>query len=289
MINAIINLRKGFLSFVIVITVLLFVNSCKTTSTTVVDTKGAVVSKERNDILKDVLNAGLKFKTLEAKSSLELLSEQANRSMKTNCYVKLIYNEQIQLSVRIPFINTEAFRFNLTPDSIMIIDRMSKRYAIESFQEITNKHDIDFNFYNLQALFTNSLFIPGSKNVDKKDLKNFIINQEAGLYTITTQNSTTNNKSSFIVNSTDRIQETRISDYNRQFNTTWQYSDFVKNMSGDIYPTNIKTNISLKNKSINFNISYTELNLNTDLTIDNQAPKKYQQCSMREILSSYLK
>ena len=40
---------------------------------------------------------------------------------------------------------------------------MNKRYMIENYSNLQGQTPIEFNFYNLQALFTNHLFIPGSK------------------------------------------------------------------------------------------------------------------------------
>ena len=91
--------------------------------------------------------------------------------------MKMVKDSAFQLSVQ-PFLGIEIFRIELSRDTIKVVDRMNKRYMIENYSNLQGQTPIEFNFYNLQALFTNHLFIPGEQGVSRKHYNRFKLNQE---------------------------------------------------------------------------------------------------------------
>ena len=55
---------------------------------------------------------------------------------------------------------------------------MNKRYVAERYADLKGQTPIEFNFYNLQALFTNHIFLPGKQYIEPKQFKRFKLNQE---------------------------------------------------------------------------------------------------------------
>ena len=82
-----------------------------------------------------------------------------------------------QISVQ-PFLGIELFRAVISTDSIKLIDRVNKRYVAENYEQIKGQTRLEFNFYNLQALFTNQLFLPGQQTVTAKQFNKFRLNQD---------------------------------------------------------------------------------------------------------------
>lgn len=259
---------------------------CKS-SKTIVSNDGNVVQKSHNQVLDDALKAEVKYKTISGKTSLELVPANAKSGMKVNCYIKIIRDEAIQLSIRIPLVNSEAFRINMTPDSVYMIDRIGKKYVAERIKDL-NKGDIQFNYYNVQALLTNSLFVPGKKSIGKKEYEDYNIKMSSGMFQVQTQDKA-KTLYSFAIDANDRIASTLIYNENKNFTVQWSYMDFIKDASSNIYPTTMQAKVDIKKKRLNLNISYPELDINKEVKIDNQIPKKYQQSSIADILSSYIK
>jgi hypothetical protein len=259
---------------------------CKS-SKTIVSNDGNVVQKSHNQVLDDALKAEVKYKTISGKTSLELVPANAKSGMKVNCYIKIIRDEAIQLSIRIPLVNSEAFRINMTPDSVYMIDRIGKKYVAERIKDL-NKGDIQFNYYNVQALLTNSLFVPGKKSIGKKEYEDYNIKMSSGMFQVQTQDKA-KTLYSFAIDANDRIASTLIYNENKNFTVQWSYMDFIKDASSNIYPTTMQAKVDIKKKRLNLNISYPELDINKEVKIDNQIPKKYQQSSISDILSSYIK
>lgn len=259
---------------------------CKS-SKTIVSNDGNVVQKSHDQVLDDAVKAEIKYKTISGKTSLELIPSNAKSGMKVNCYIKIIRDEAIQLSIRIPLVNSEAFRINMTPDSVYMIDRIGKKHVAERIKDL-NKGDVQFTFYNVQALLTNSLFVPGKKSIGKKEYDEFNIKMSSGMFQVQTQDKS-KTLYSFAIDSNDRIASTLIYNENKNFTVQWSYMDFIKDASSNIYPTTMQAKVDIKKRRVNLNISYSELDINKELKIDNQIPKKYQQSSISDILSSYIK
>lgn len=82
----------------------------------------------------------------------------------------------IRLQLFIPIIRTEVGRLEFTPDYVLIVDRMHKQYVKEDYNKLDFLRDNGLNFYSLQALFWNQLFLPGTKSIGENDLQKFTAN-----------------------------------------------------------------------------------------------------------------
>ena len=259
---------------IILATLTLGLSSCRS-SKNAIDTSGELSSKNRSDLFDDILSKEIDYKTISGKVTLELKS--GKNSQKVGAQVKIIKDEVIQLSIR-PFLGMEVFRATITPDSILVVDRMSKKYTAEDINSVQEK--IHFNFYNLQALFTNSIFVPAQKSVSKKDLDRFAITQTKEVYMLgVVNNKTTYN---FAVDASDRVASTLIFDQNKN-TIQWSYSNFVKD-NDHIYPTQMLAKIEVKDRRIDIGFDFPSLDFDKKLDIDYSVSNKYQKVSLAEIM-----
>ena len=67
----------------------------------------------------------------------------------------------------------EAGRIEMTKDYVMVVDRIHKEYLKADYSEVAFLKRNGLNFYSLQALFWNQLFIPGSDQMRDSELKKF--------------------------------------------------------------------------------------------------------------------
>ena len=107
---------------------------------------------------RSVEEQAFRFRTLTARLNVDL--EVGGRVMSSRVDLKMVKDSAFQLSVQ-PFLGIEIFRMELSRDSIKVLDRMNRRYMAENYEKLRGQTPIEFNFYNLQALFTNRLFLPG--------------------------------------------------------------------------------------------------------------------------------
>lgn len=278
-------LNKGY-KLLLFFSVVILLSACKS-SKNVVSPGGVAINKANEQLVEDILNAETAYKTISGKVSLEMIGGSKTSGMKLNSQLKIIRNDIIQLSLRAPFINTEVFRLDITPDSVYVIDRVGKRYAVESLKDLEKEKNIQFNYSNLEALFTNSLFIPGKEEVTKSDYNKYKISLNSGQYNLQTKDKM-GLVYDFIVDSSDRITSTNISADNRNYDLDWGYSDFIKD-SDYIYPTNMKVQVNAGKTKFSFVISYSALDINKELKVDRNLPSNYKRVSGIEIIKSYIK
>lgn len=76
--------------------------------------------------------------------------------------MKLISGERVQLSFQMPIIRTEVARMEVTPDEILLVDRMGKRYVQATRKELMLPKKADFAHLE-KILFDASK--PGGKKI----------------------------------------------------------------------------------------------------------------------------
>lgn len=255
------------------------VSSCRSSKTKII-TDGDLTQKNKTEILKDVLDKELKYNTISGKVSLEIST--GKKPQKVGAFVKIIKDSVIQLSIR-PILGMEVFRLTLTPDSVHILDRMGKKYTAEDTKTLQEK--VHFNFYNLQALFTNGLFVPENKSIHESDFSKFKISKADNMYLASIEKSKTTYN--FAIDASDRIVSTLIFDKDKN-TIQWSYKEFVKD--GDyVYPTQMLAQIEAKNKRLNIGLGFSSLDINKKVEIDYAVSSKYDKVSINDIIKAYLK
>jgi len=276
--------NKISIFFLLTLAILFFASGCK--SKKVVETgTGSLEKKTNEQVIKDAIANEVKYKTISAKGSIEI--KNGNSSKKTNAVYKIIKDEVLQVSVRIPILGTEVMRVTMTPDSVIMVDRLNKQYVAESFKNSQLASNFEFNFYNLQALFTNKLFIPGTKEVEKRNYDKFRIFSSDDAYMLQTKDKT-NMMYTFAVDASDHLISTLV--YNEKKNVTlqWSYSNFIQD-NGLVYPTYIEGRADIGKRRFDLGISYNKLELDTEVNIDNSISSRYRKVDFSELMDSYIK
>lgn len=146
----------------------------------------------------------------------------------------------IRLQLFIPIIRTEVGRLEFTPDYVLVVDRMHKQYVKEDYNKLDFLRDNGLNFYSLQALFWNQLFLPGTRSVGENDLQKFSADVNATSEYIPV--SLTEGNMSYLWNAnrlTGLISDALVT-YTASSGKsalTWKYSDF-KAVGAKQFPAN---------------------------------------------------
>jgi len=82
-------------------------------------------------------------------------------------------DQMIRLQLFVPLLHTEVGRLEFTPDYVLVVDRLHKQYVKEDYNKLDFLRDNGLDFYALQALFWNQLFLPGKKTVGEGDVAKF--------------------------------------------------------------------------------------------------------------------
>ena len=187
---------------------------------------GTVVSgaaKSQQVFFQAMEEQALHYQTLTARLGVEinLPNFQVNS---TRVDLKMIKDSAFQLSVQ-PLLGIEVFRLELSRDSIKVLDRMNKRYLAENYESLRAQTPIAFNFYNLQALFTNHLFLPGEQMVNESLYSRFRLDQTGSTALIQVKDPI-GLRYTFEADGEEKLLATEITDPKRQYRLRWGYADF---------------------------------------------------------------
>jgi len=279
------SVLKNIFKIAVVTIIVTTVVSCGTKKTGV-GSAGTLEKKDRTELISDILTGELKYSTISGKMNIELLPINSKKGVKTGSYVKLIRDSVIQISLR-PILGAEVMRLTITPNLVSVVDRYNKKYAEEDISQLQKTTGAYFNYYNLQALLTNSLFLPGERSVLEENYKLYDVGVASDMYLAKTKDKS-GMLYNFAVDASDRINSTLIFSPNNNYTLQWSYKDFVKD-GGYVYPTRMEANVGVDKVRVDVNITYSKLDIDKSFDVDNSIPSRYTKSSVKDIIKAYMK
>lgn len=203
-----------------------------------------------------VANQKVSTQNIVGKMSLNVQMGSKNITVPGSLHMR--YGEVIRIQAFIPLLGSEVGRIEFTPDYVLVIDRMHKEYIKEDYNKVDFLKNNGLNFYSLQALFWNQLFMPGTTSISNANLLDFGVTEAGNSKNITLKKGNLN-----IVWNADNANG-RISTAKATYSSltqgksslNWTYSNF-KAVAGKMFPAYQKftfATTAIKNQS---NISLT--------------------------------
>jgi hypothetical protein len=256
----------------------LLTSACKQSKSTV---SVALSPKSKNERLDLFINQALQYETFS--SQLNFTFQTKKQSVSVDGQLKMIKDRAIQLSLKIPLLGTEAFRITLTPDQLIIIDRINKQYLAESMSEIQSKAPFDFDFYSFQALLSNRLFIAGKNQITPDDYPLFRMQEDFYLFHI--ENTDRHNiEYSFTGDFTHRILKTQMRKEEWNSKIECVYDRFGLTDNKKLFPMSLKMELNLPEEAIQINLNFYTVNINGAFELDYGYPAKYKPVSLQDII-----
>lgn len=144
---------------------------------------GTAVSGGRNDVVeRAVVDANeLKGKVLAAQTDADCMSSKirftlssGQKDLSVSGSLRMKRDEVIRIQLT-AFGLMEVGRLEFTKDYVLLMDRMNKEYIKAGYADVGFLRANGLDFYTLQALFWNRLFIPGRQTVDRSALDCFAV------------------------------------------------------------------------------------------------------------------
>lgn len=268
-----------YLFIIIICTVIL--SSCKTITKTTT-AQPAVETTSTNELFAAIQAQELQFSTISARLNVALTLP--GNSLSSRVDLKILRDSALLLSVQ-PLLGIEVFRIKLTPDSVKAIDRLNHRYFADNYANMKGKATIDFNFYNLQALFTNRPFFPGQKIVLPSQFKKFDVTKNGTTSELSTKDAM-NLLYTFIISAQKELSSTRIVKSGEETSLTWDYSDF-QSQSDKYFP--MLMNIALTangNPKGQAAIRFSRIQLNQPISLEFNIPSTYTRITFSQLVKS---
>lgn len=226
------------------------------------------------------------WRALTAKMSLSLDLEGKGVT-KVSGTLRIKKGEVIQMSIA-PLLGIEVARAEISPNGILVIDRMNKRYVEVSFAEVKTLAKADLDFHTLQALFLNELFLPGKDDLTARDASSFRVEPE-------TEGVWLNVKRAkrfgyhFLTEAPEALlKESYIGLNGTPYGLRWKYDDF-RALEKKQFPVDMKLAFEGGKKPVKAAMALSRLSTNGDWEAHTEVSKKYEKVELEEILKILLK
>jgi len=243
-----------------------------------------VEDKTHNELFSDIINHEFQFTTFAAKLNMNLSNGSKSLSSKAN--IRIIKDNALQISVQ-PLFGVEMLRFYMNPDTVMVVDRMNKRYVVEPITSLKEMYPVGFDFYTMQSVFTNALFVSGKERPELPDYRKFQYARTSDqCYYITSKDAESGIDYSFTVNGDDRITFTHLMQPQKKQSLQWGYHNFIV-LNNLIFPSKMNITLSSPSRKIDAELLFSDIATNEPIQLTMNVPGGYTRTSIDEILKIF--
>jgi hypothetical protein len=189
----------------------------------------------------------------------------------------------------------EVGRIEFTKDYVLVIDRMNKEYIKADYNQIDFLRDNGLNFYSLQALFWNQLFLPGTDKVGEAQLKKYDVDiNEVGndipvsLVQPNMKFTWTANRLSGRISSAEVVYANKA---NGNSKLSWIYSAF-KPLGAKMFPTDQTMKFISSavggGKEMKVNIMMNNMNTDSNWETRTNVSDRYKKVSVQDVLNKIM-
>lgn len=191
------------------------------------------------------------------------------------------WNESIRISVT-PLGIMEIMRVECLPDMIVFVDKTTQQYAVEHYANVPYRNFTGLDFYTLQALLWNRIFVPGYTDMESISQR-IKLSETIGDGVVFTS---TEYDYKFNIDESDRL--TKTSKEGLGYSVSVDYKDFKMVSEGHYFPQTIGVEFRFTG-----NVSKVEILLD-DISVEksdwpNRVPisKSFTRNSIKGILEKF--
>ncbi|MFT5749944.1 MAG: hypothetical protein ACI93S_001217 [Ancylomarina sp.] len=187
----------------------------------------------------------------------------------------------------------EVARMYITPDSVKVLDRMKKKYIVSDFRYLSDKLNMDVDFYTLQSILTNEIFQlqdlyerqrPFIRNFKGKviDDKYVFISDKASKVERMLRKDKYRKLSKFnyqrfeIDPSLMKITDVLVREFGEERDISMKYRNFI-NLGGQKFPSELVFKVKDSIQSLSCKLKYNKLVIDQDLKFPFKVSSKYER------------
>lgn len=262
----------------------LILTSCSTSRNTLRNT--TIGGLSGTEYMEKVIEWTPSRDNLTARARIEL-NVGSSSPMSVNANMRVRRGEIIRFSVA-PILGIEVARIDITPDKIMAVDRMNKRYVELGFAEISSLLNTELDFNILQSLILNEIFIPGKDKLSVADASGFTLSPYADRARLQVK-GTKRIGYSFFTSATDgRLEETVIALKDLPYSLHCRYADFTM-LGNDVFPQSIEMMSEGTEKKYSLDMKLSRINTDSNWDSKTELSSKYRKMSVQELLKLFIK
>lgn len=254
-------------------------------------------SKQKLSFVQRVVDQALYQKNLV--SALSFTLNDGHKDITVPGILHMRKDEVIRFQLLIPILRSEVGRIEFTKNYVLFIDRIHKQYVKASYQDVAFLRDNGINFYLLQSLFWNELFLPGQQRVSENSLSQFDVDlaQLADTANPIIPVTLKDGKMSYCwmaQSFSGLISEARVQYNSVGYGTStlsWEYSDF-RSFGSKKFPARheltIETEATKQKKTLKATFELDKFSDTANWETTTSVSDKYQQVSVEEIIGELM-
>ena len=197
-------------------------------------------------------------------------------------------NEVIQISIA-PLLGIEVARVEITPDGVLVVDRMNKRYVKSSFRDIGALANVGLDFHALQSLFLNELFLPGKDGLSVRDVSAFDVKVEPDAVVLNVRKKSKRLTYQFRTQAPEALlKETCIGLAGTSYQLSWKYDDFNK-LGQKQFPALMDVTVNGGEQPVQAAFRLSRLSTDSSWKTHTEVSSKYKKVEWEDILKMLLK
>ena len=237
--------------------------------------------------MRKVYNNATNAKNIVSKIDFTIDAKGKNISVDGRIYMR---KDEVIRVVLAPFGIMEVGRVEFTPEYVLVVDRMHKQYVKATYNDLSFLKNNGLNFYSLQALFWNELFLPGTNRLTDNMLDKFDSDLSAG-----TQRKVRTKSGSLNFEWDTTVASGRIDAANVTYGTgtanassaSWKYDTFSA-LGSKTFPARQSVSFTGKtgktNSTIKVDIRMKKLTTDSNWETHSSVSDKYTKVSAEEAL-----
>lgn len=260
--------------------VLIAFSGCKSKKQIVADYT-PIEDKKNAQLFLDILDNAFAYNTLSSKLNLNISS--GTRSISSRASLRMIKDNAMQISIQ-PLFGVEMFRIYITPDTLIVLDRMNKQYMQESISDLKKTYPVGFDFQTLQSLFTNQLFVSGKEEVLPSDFTAFRFEKPSDLhYRLKATDKISAIDYSFTINGNDRVSFAHLVEPQKKYSLQWQYGNFEM-VQNQTFPSQMNVLVESPSRKMSVGLDFSEIKKDESFSLSMKIPTGYSKRTMDDIL-----
>lgn len=239
---------------------------------------------QEGDIIKKICDNAQTSKFITSK--VKFTVEYGTQNLALTGNLRMMRNTVIRLQL-MAFGFVEAGRMEFTKDYVLIMDRINKQYLKAPYNQIDFLRNSGINFYTLQALFWNELFMPNHSTLTADDFKKFVTHTDGDNVVVSLEENKleyswlTTNKTA-LINMTNIMHKDR---FNGNTQLNWDYDSFEPlESNGKMFPNKMNVKLIMPKKEVKLSISLNYIGHESEWEKFTSVSNKYREVTVDEIL-----
>ena len=208
--------------------------------------------------------------------------DAGGKSMNSSMQMRMQRGKSIYVSLR-PVMGIEVAKLVVFDDSIMLVDKLHKRYMLEKASLLTNGAPVTVDI--LQDIFLGRAFELGKGSLNQNIKDDFIVESiDGGKVVLKPREQFKGFDYNFVYDKKNNILSLDVTP-SKQGASTYSvtYADVKGTVAGKV-PTSLRLSTTMSGRAFTLSLDYNDMKWNEDFTIDTSAPKKYTRIEGGDIM-----